>query len=313
MSEEYGGTTSELFSLAERSINLASLSAGRIGAGNTNLDEVGFSFTPSKRPATTAPVFSDLFSGVDNTQSNISELNDQVDRWLGKYFPAINGSFQTLNEDWCASVISGVMPFGTDRSVFDMVWSQARDRAYQTTKSEQRTLEAAFSVKGFSLPPGAMVDAIAQSEQRATGAILDVSREQAIKDADIKVELLKHAAQIAAQLKMGLLNSSADFFRAWHQVYQQDAEAARARAAAYSAYYSSLKSYYDVETSWEAMRLEAAKTRSEVGASIDRNRVSMSSASSAASGHGQAVRGFADVAGSASSAAGTLIAQIESV
>lgn len=313
MSVEYGSTTSDLFALATKSIGLASLSAGRIGSSNANLKEVAFDFAPGARPATSPPVFSDLFSGIDNTQSDIAQLNDQVDSWLAKYFPAINGDFQTLNEDWCANVISGVMPYGTDRSVFDMVWSQARDRANQTTRSEHRTLEAAFSIRGFTIPPGAMVDAIAQSEQRSTNAILDVVREQAIKDADIKVELLKHATQIAAQLKMGLLNSSADFFRAWHQVYQQEADLVRARASAYSAYYSSLKSYYDVETSWEAMRLDAAKAKSGAGSDIDRNRVAMNSASSASSAHGQAAKGFADVAGSSASAAGTLVAQIESV
>ncbi|WP_445941052.1 hypothetical protein [Pseudomonas sp.] len=310
---EYSNTTGELFSLSRTAIDRASLSAARISDGaSPSLKEKQFSYSPGLKPKLEAPPkFSDMFQGADKSDQNIAELNDQVDGWIGKYFPAINGDFKTINEDWCANVISGVKPFGVPNTVFELVWHQARDRAYRTVESESRSIEAQFSSRGFSLPPGAMAKVLGQLEQRATDSILEVSREQAIKDADIKVLLLQHATQIAAQLKTAILNTSADFFRAWYGLYQLDAETARIRANAYTAYYNTLQSYYDVEVTWERLRLDAARVGADVNSNIDRNRIAMFQGGGAAGAHAQAARGFAEISASAGSAAGTLVAQVE--
>ena len=149
------------------------------------------------------------------------------------------------------------------------------------------------------------------SEQRATDAILDVNREQAIKDADIKVELLKHATSIAAQLKTGILNTSAEFFKAYYNVYGLDNDTARIRAQAYNAYYSALATYYNVEVSWEELRMKSESTAADTDMALDRNRISLYAENGAAAAHAQASRGFADIAASSANAAGTLVAQIE--
>lgn len=314
MASQYEPTTGELFATAQQAIGLASLSAGRIGGLNPpGLKEVGFNFTPNDINLSPPPSFSDLFDGADNADDIIARLNDQVDEWLAKYFPSINGAFKNIPDDWLIGVISGVKPFGIPSTIFDLVWHQARDRAGRTTRSEQRTLEANFSERGFTLPPGALVEALSQSEQRGTDAVLDVNREQAIKDADIKNDLLKMAVQVAAQLKQGILNTSAEFFKAYYDVYGLDNEIARIRASAYNAYYAALANYYQIEVSLEQIRLRAAEGDAEAGASIDRNRVSLFGANGAASAHAQASRGFADIASSSSAAAGTLVAQVESV
>lgn len=307
----YETTTEALFDTAGDAIMLASLSAGRISsAPRPTLKETGFSYTVGDSDLDEPPRFSDMFDGVGDPNDDILLINDQVDAWLAKYFPAINSGFQGVPEDWLIGVISGVKPFGIESTIFDLVWHKARDRAYQTTETEQRTLRATFSERGFTLPPAALVDALAQSEQRATNAILDVSRDQAIKDADIKNDLLKHAVTVAAQLKQGILNTSADFFRAYHRVYDSELERIRARTQAYAAYYNALASYYNVETSWEQLRLRAAETGANVDNAIDRNRISVFSEDGAASAHAQASRGFADIAAASANAAGTLNAEV---
>ncbi|MCH5583109.1 hypothetical protein [Pseudomonas syringae] len=368
MASDYGSTTSQLFSNASRAISLASGSAGRITASSKpNLTNVSlsytantqalsysgnsptFSYSPGSITAGEAPKFSDLFEGADNSNALISELNNTVDQWFAKYFPSINGSFKNITEDWCASIIGGTKPFGVDSTIFELVWQKARDRAYRTATSEQRQIEASFSSRGFSLPAGALADAISQSEQAATSAVLDVSRDQAIKDADIKADLLKHATTIASQLKLGILSASADYFRAIYAVHGTAIEKARIQAQLYSAYYSALSSYANVEVSIEQLRLRAAQAQAEValsgedlklraaqaGAGVnlnseqlklqaaeakanvaissDRNRVSLFGSDGQPAAHAQAARGFADAAAAAYSAAGSLTAQIESV
>jgi hypothetical protein len=368
MASDYGNTTSQLFSNASRAISLASGSAGRITASSKpSLSTVGlsytansqslsfqgntptFSYSPGTLSAGEAPKFSDLFEGADNSNALIAELNSTVDQWFAKFFPSINGSFQNLTEDWCAAVIGGTQPFGMAGTVFEMVWHKARDRAYRTASSEQRQLEAAFSLRGFSLPAGALADALSQSEQNATSAILDVSRDQAIKDAEIKADLLKHATSIASQLKLGVLSASADYFRAIYSVHGTAIEKAKIQAQLYNAYYGALSSYANVEVSIEELRLraaqaqanvalsgqelklraaqagagvslsseqlklQAAESRANVAIASDRNKVGLYGGDGQAAAHAQAARGFSDAAAAAYNAAGSLTAQIESV
>jgi len=366
MAGEYNATTAQLFSAASAAISRASQSASNINRVSVSVptppftytgdipklsysgNVPAFNYTPGSIDIGEAPKFSDLLDGADNSNPLINELNGIVDGWMDKYFPAINGSFQNLTEDWCASIIGGTQPFGTSSTIFEMVWQQARDRAYRTATSEQRQLDATFSSRGFSMPVGALADLISQSEQAATSAILDVSRDQAIKDADIKVDLLKHATTIASSLKLGILNASADYFKAIYAVHGTAIEKARIQAQLYATYYSALSSYTNVEVSVEELRLRAAQVQATValngedlklraaesGAGIDvsseqiklraaearagiltdanRIKVGLYSGDNAPTAHAGAARAFADAAGSAYTAAGTLAAEIKS-
>ena len=365
MAGEYNATTGQLLAAASAAISRASQSASNISRASVSIttppftyvaetptltyagNSPSFSYTPGSLDAGEPPKFSDLFDGADNSNPLISELNGIVDQLMEKYFPAINGSFKNLTEDWCASIIGGTQPFGTSSTVFEMVWQKARDRAYRTATSEQRQLEASMSSRGFSMPIGALADLISQSEQGATSAILDVSRDQAIKDADVKLELLKHATTIASQLKLGILGVSADYFRAYHAVHGTAIDKARIKAQLYNTYYSALASYSNVEVAIEQVRLEAARTAAnislngedlklraaEAGAGInvtneqtklraaearagiltDANRIKVGlySGDAAPAAHAQAARAFADAGGSAYTAMGTLAAEIK--
>lgn len=315
MSSQYSDTTAKLFANAQTATSLASLSAGRIGSNaKPALANPALNYTVGPKNFGNAPQFSDLFTGSDSTDTTTAELNAQVDAWLEKYFPSINGAFKNVPEDYLLGVISGVTPFGTDKTVFDMVWQQSRDRAYATTRSEQRQLEASFSGRGFSLPPGALIDALAQSEARATAVVLDTVREQAIKQADIKVQILSQAVEIASQLKLGILNASADYFRSYFSVYSLSNETARIRAQAYQAYYEALSNFYGAEVSWEGLRLQAASETASITLGSDRNKIGLYGGGDGSNqAQGQAVDGFARIAAMSLNAAGSLTAQIQTV
>lgn len=315
MASEYSSTTEQLFSNATLATSNASSALASMGtAVKPTLLNPTFSYSVADKNFGTGPVFSDLFDGADNTNADIAALNDQVDQWLEKYFPSINGSFQTVPEDYLVNVIGGTKPFGVDKTVFDLIWTQNRDRAYRTTQTEQRTLEASFANRGFTLPPGALVDQLAASERHATDVTIDQLREQAMKEADIKVQILQQAVQIAAQLKQGILATSADFFKAYYGVYTLSNETARIKAEAYQAYYQALSSFYNVEVNWESLRMQAAKETADVAVDTDRNRIGLFSASGQVnSALAEAVKGFTNLAGQANTAASSLVVQVESV
>lgn len=312
----YEQTTAFLQAQAKDALNQASNNASRIYSlpPKANLREPRFKVDLQKPLLDAPPQLSDLFTESDSTQGDLAWLNAQADEWLAKYFPEINECFKNQPEETLCAIISGSRPFGVDKTVFEQVWNQARDRAYRTVQTETDTIRATFSARGFSLPSGTMVDLIAQSERRATDAVLDVNRDQALKDAEIKVDLLKTALSLATQIKLGVMSAMADFYRLWITLPDKDIERARIRAQAMSAFYSALSSYYNVEISFQELTLRAAQIDAGVDVDVDRNRLAHeSNFGSVAGALGQAVNAFAGVAEAANVAGSTLSAKIEAM
>ncbi len=177
-----------------------------------------------------------------------------------------------------------------------------------------QTLSDEFSSRGFELPPGAYIDAITRAEQRAADSILEVNVQQAIKDAEIKNQLLQFAVNTAVNYKLGIMNSLADFYRVWLTIPDKDIERARIRAQAMAALYSALSAYYNVEISFEQLRLRAAETEAGIDIDVDRNRLAkQGNFSSTAGALGQAVSAFANTAAQASQAGGSLTSEIKTL
>lgn len=314
MAGEYDQTTAFLQGIATNALTQASNNAGRIYSlpPNVSLRNPRFDVKLDKPNIGPPPTFSDLFSSTSSTDPTMLYLNNQAKEWMTEFFPAMTGDFKNVPEENLIGILSGVKPFGIDKTIFEMVWQQARDRAVRTVDSEQRTIEASFSARGFSLPPGAMIDAQMQVERRATDAALDVSREQAIKDADIKQRMLELALQLSTQLKLGMLSALADFYRMWITLPDKDIERERIKAQAMASLYGALSSYHNVEIAFQELSLKAAQLKSGVDIDVDRNAVSrQGNVASTAGALGQAVGAMARVAGDAATAGGTFAADIK--
>jgi len=313
----YDDTTAFLQSVATDALNSANNNASRIWGLNdvtANLREPNFAVSLDKPDIGPPPTFGDLFDGGDNTDPTIQYLNAQSDAWVAKYFPSITGCLKTIPDEWLCGVIGGTRPFGIDSTVFDLVWHNARDRAYRTANSETEEITAAFSARGFSLPPGALVDAIARSEERASDTILEVNIQQAIKDADIKNELLQFAVAQSIAYKTAIMGALVDFYRTWLTVPDKDIERARIKAQAMSALYSALSAYYNVEIRFEELRLRAAQTDAEIDLGVDRNRIGRQGHFTGLAGpFASAVGSFANIAAQAAVAGGSLTAEIETI
>lgn len=316
MASEYNSTTDFLQGIASRALTEASNNASRIwGLENVtaNTRDPKFALTIDKPDIGPPPQISDLYEG-DSSDPTVQWLNEQADAWVEKYFPEINACFKNQPEETLCAILAGTRPFGLDKTVLDIVWNQARDRAYRTAQSEQDTAAALYSIRGFTLPAGAMADTIAQIERRATDAALDVSRDQAIKDADIKVDIFKLGLQLATQLKTAILSALADFYRMWVTIPDKDIERARIKASAQAALYNALSSYYNVEIAFQELRLKSGQTTAEIDLGVDRNTVNKQGNYMGIAGPlSNAVTAFANTAGNAAQAGGSLTAQVESL
>lgn len=313
----YDSTTSFLQTLATDAMTSARENASRIHGQVVNVSNLrnpkasSLSFVKPELGA--PPKFSDLF-GTDTVDASLAFMDSKMDAYGAKYFPAISGGLKTIPDDWVCQIISGQKPLGHSKSYFELVWHQARDRAYRAKASEQRNLEASFSARGFSLPPGAYVDAMTQVEARAADAILAVNVEEAIKDADIKLDLLKFAQSEAVRLKLGYMSVLADYYKILITLPDKDIERARVKAQAQASAYAALSTYYNVELAFEQLKLREAELKANIDLSVDRNRISAESAgNSGAAALGTAVSAFAGTAGDAAQAGGTFSAEIASI
>lgn len=315
MASEYNDTTAFLQNMASQALQSANNNASRIYSlpPQVSLREPNFNVELTKPNIGPPPSFGDLF-GQDDTDPTIQYMNGQLTDWMNTYFPELNACLKTLPEEWLCGIISGVKPFGQSKSYFELAWQQGRDRLYRTCASEKATIAADFSSRGFQLPPGAMVGAITDSEKRATDAALDINRDQSIKDADIKLDLLKFAEEQAIRLKLGVMQAAADFYRAWISVSDQDIRSAAVRAQAQSAFYQALASYYNVEIAFQQLILRAAETDAGIDIDVDRNTLTkQGNFAPTASALGTAVSAFANTAANAAQAGSSLTAQIEAV
>ena len=313
---DYGSTTSFLQQTVTSALNSASNNASRIYSlpVRESLREPTFSVALTDPDLDPPPSFDILFTDSDTRDEDVAWLNAQADAWIAEYFPTLNACLQNQPEEVLCGILSGVKPFGIDSTIFELVWHQARDRAARTTSSSSATAAATYSARGFSLPPGAFAAVLSQIESEGRSSVLDVNRDQAIKDADIKVDLLKHAMSLGVQLKLGVMGAMTDFYRVWATMPDKELERARVKTQAMAGFYSALSSYYNVEIAFEELKLKSAQLEASTDIDVDRNRLAHESHySSTAGALGQATQAFANVAAQAAQGSGSLTAQIASV
>ena len=310
----YEATNQWLQSHAEKALREATNTRNRISAGaKPDLTSPRVDLELDKPNLQEPPKFSDLFPGGDDTDVEVRRLNDMVDDWVSQYFPAINECFRTVPDEWLCNIITNKNPFGLHESVFEAIWHSARDREEKQFRSADATLRAEFSTRGFSLPSGAYVTAMDKARQQASEAVQEINRQEAIRNEEVKLQLLQLAVQEATRYKLGIMSALSDFYRAWMTIPDKEIERARVRAQAYSALYSALSTYYNVEVAFEELRLRAETADVEAQISTDRNKIALYDAGGASSALGQAVQGLTDVSAQAAAAASSLIAQIEGV
>ncbi len=300
----------ELFSIADSALSTARMQASRIAYISPAIPNANLSFTAKSSSGATKPLaLSDMLT-TDDSSVRLQFLDQESEKWLDTYFPELQACLKSEPERWLCGIITGQKPFGLSEDVFRAVWLQARDREYRTRNSASQQLRGDFSRRGFSLPPGAMIAAMSRVEREASDAIGAVNIAQAIRDSEIKIDLLKFAEEQALTLKRGIMSALADFYRTWVELPNKALEASRLKVAAYQSLNSALSDFYRVELGWEELRLQAENLRMSGQIDTARLRVSAGTGDSRNAAIGNAVGAFADVAASASNAAGTMQANI---
>ena len=160
-----------------------------------------------------------------------------------------------LNEQ-LLSYVSGFSS-GLSAAVEQAIWDRARAREAAVTGRAREEAIRNFAARGFSMPGGYLVEALNRAEQEAIDKSASLSREIAIKQAELEQgnfqfafgqaialegQLLNHAnavsqrafeaARFTAQIAIDLFNAAVNLFNAKSQAYQVEAVVYRERLQA---------------------------------------------------------------------------------
>lgn len=300
----------ELFSFAEGALTDARSQASRISSSTVDVNEANLEYTADLPSISTPAELSDYLTDT-NRQSVLSFIEGQTNTLIDQYFPEIGSCLKYTPEQWLCGILTGQKPLGLSAEVFEAVWHQSRDREYRARNSAVAQLRVECSMRGFSLPTGALVQATMEAEERASDAVADVNRAQTGRDAEIKLDLLKFAEEQALQIKRNILQSVTDLYRTLSALPSNELEASRMKVSVYESFNRALSDIHRVQLGFEELRLQAANLR--MNGKLDEDRIRVAASDGSRNGAlGQAVQAFARVAEGAASAAGTLNASIVS-
>jgi hypothetical protein len=141
----------------------------------------------------------------------IALLSDQMAGFFIKYYPLASDAFDEATS-WLVNSITGGGT-GLSAAVEEQIWQRGRDRVVADgMRAESQTLNE-FASRGFSLPSGVMAARLQQDRYMQLGKTQELSRDAAIKQADMTVENVRFAIEQAIKSRTAAMQAAADYIR----------------------------------------------------------------------------------------------------
>lgn len=313
---QYERTNNRLMNEAGRALREAAEFTAKLERGlekDFEIPQGEFNVDPPKKPDMNKPDLSNITQDIDLKDPEV-ELAGKLEEWMQTFFPSLTNGFQNIPDEWLANVLNGVYPLGMSKEVFNRPWQRARDREEAQRQSDVRQASVELSQRGFTVPPGTFVAAMDRAQQRASQALQEINVEQAVREEETRVQMIQFAAEQAASLRQGLSGQVAQYLSVWASTQRdQTIEKARLRAEAQRTFYDALQSYYGVEAQFAELGFRADELEHNAKLQQQSNRIQLETSKPEVAAMGQAIQGLSQIASSATSAAGSLIAQIEGV
>ena len=142
----------------------------------------------------------------------IQLMSDKLAEFFTIYYPLNNDGY----DEGTAWLINTITNGGTgiNPAVEDQIWQRGRDRIIaEGARADSQTL-IEFSQRGFSLPSGVMAARLQLNRTTQAKSLQELSRDVAIKQAEIEVENLRFAVDLAVKTRLQALGAASDYLRA---------------------------------------------------------------------------------------------------
>lgn len=206
------------------------------------IDDVKFT-KPAIAPFNTSMDFSaDYNKAYDDLIGRLGpQFKDMFKEFVDAYFP------KGLMDDvvnWLDDVIRNGYR-GIPDEHYNNIWNKARDRELRDLSRLEDESVSGMAARGWSIPNGAMAARLYTLHQEANAKIASISRDIAIKDVEVKVEMTKFAVQEAVALITKLWDALLDYLRAYLSMEGYASTYANQLVGAKSILYDSMYKYYD--------------------------------------------------------------------
>ncbi len=233
-----------------------------------NVNDVPVPGAPSL-PAVAAPSYLSLstptFGGVDLHTDYLAKLDDIPTLNLVEptpYYYARGPEYASQLLDTLKAVLTQRMAGGTglNPAVEQAIWDRARSRETQTALANEAEVMRNSEALGFQLPSGVLAAQLREAQQNYYDKLSGLSRDVAIKQAELEQENLKQTIAQGMQLEGQLIDYSLKLeqmtFEAAKtaaenaiQIYNGQVEKFKALLAAYDTYAAAYKTIMDAELS----------------------------------------------------------------
>ena len=207
--------------------NTATQSATTLSGQAQSASQVIFQFDaipPPERPDVTLLPFNpdeDLGAtfqlAFDNAVADLGpDFEDAIDDFL-RWFPSWNACLKTTVDPWiCNTITAGGV--GLPPAIENAIWNRERERELKEVSRLQSESLNAFADRGWSLPSGVLVDEQAKIAEAGANRIAQASRDRAIKEAEIRIDMLKFAVEKGVQMRLGVLDALVNYLNTWLKI-----------------------------------------------------------------------------------------------
>jgi hypothetical protein len=173
--------------------------------------------------------------------------------YIARFFP---GALATVIDDWIQNAITNGGT-GLPATIETAIWDRARGREIIEARRLEQEAASQFAGRGFIMPPGAMAARMLEIQQDATNKSVTISRDRAIKAAEMEIENIRFAVEQGLKVRLAVIGGVGDYIRAWMKPADDAVEYAKALVAAKEKLWNEASAYYRALIAEAEMKLRA--------------------------------------------------------
>jgi hypothetical protein len=206
------------------------------------------------------PDQTDVMNQIYNpiAQGLMQKFADDLNTFFTTYFP-LDRELMPAAEAWIKNaIVNGGS--GINAAVEDQIWQRERERQTLAAASAADQAAAQWAAKGFPLPPGAAVAAVAQIQRDRDLQISDSSRTRAIESWKMEYENVKFAITQAIDYQVKAIAAAGEYLKLMALGPQLGAQLASTVANAQSMMTNAMASFFGSRIRLQEVLLEKDKT-----------------------------------------------------
>jgi len=208
-------------------------------------------------PALTAPPLDlgNLFEGEQDAKQDEIEafINEQFQDWLNTYYPDFTAKLASV-AGWLDNAITNGGT-GLSPAVESQIWDRARTREDALNQRSTDDAVSAMAARGWALPSGVLAERLRVNTQENINRDSGLSRDIAIKQAELEQSNVRFAVQQSVALHLGIIQAAANWVSLMLRSYTTSADLSNALLNATIQFYNQSIQYYQARIQFENLLL----------------------------------------------------------